>query len=153
MFAYFFRYKTHTDRHHTSTGGLTNGKKKKNKNKKSVITASNKRGRSVGARRRNQKNSEEEKEDENDENESSDDDDEDENEPMDFERAFGSTSDVPKLEHMDIYHNNGNLDDINILEGESFYDLTTKNYLKNYTQPVLISSTINLNSLAAVREL
>jgi len=87
----------------------------------------------------------------NEENESSDDDDDDENEPMDFERAFGTISDIPKLEHMDIYQTSGNFDDFNIHEGESFYDLTTKIDLKIYKQPVLISSTINLNPLAAVR--
>ncbi len=127
---------------------MTNGKKKKTKKKKSVTITSTKRGR-----RRNTKNSEQEKEDENEENETTDDDDDDETEPMDFERAFGTISDIPKLEHMDIYQNNGNFDDLNIHEGESFFDLTTKIDLKTYTQPVLISSTINLNPLAAVRNL
>jgi hypothetical protein len=70
---------------------------------------------------------------------------------MDFERAFGTITDIPKLEHMDIYQTSGNFDDFNIHEGESFYDLTTKIDLKIYKQPVLISSTINLNPLAAVR--
>jgi len=115
---------------------------------------SNKRGRGITARRPKTKTSEQEKEDENEENETTDDDDdddEDENEPMDFERAFGTISDGPKLEHMDIYQNNGNFDDFNIHEGESFFDLTNKIDLKTYTQPVLISSTINLNPLAAVR--
>jgi hypothetical protein len=54
---------------------------------------------------------------------------------------------------MDIYHTSGNFDDFNIHEGESFYNLTTKIDLKTYTQPVLISSTINLNPLAAVRNI
>ena len=36
------------------------------------------------------------------------DDDDDDNEPMDFERAFGShVSDIPKLEHIDLHENNG----------------------------------------------
>jgi hypothetical protein len=114
---------------------------------------SNKRARGIATRRRNPKTSEQEKEDENEENESSDDEDEDENEPMDFERAFGTISDTPKLEHMDIYQNHGNFDDLHIPEGESYFDLTTKIDLKTYTQPVLISSTINLNPLAAVRNI
>jgi hypothetical protein len=53
---------------------------------------------------------------------------------------------------MDIYQNNGNFDELNIHEGEIYFDLTNKIDLKTYTQPVLISSTINLNSLAAVRK-
>jgi len=40
---------------------------------------------------------------------------------VNFEHAFGSISETPKLEHMDIYQNNGNIDDINILEGDSFF--------------------------------
>ncbi|CAF1417401.1 unnamed protein product [Adineta steineri] len=147
-------YKTHADRHHSLTGGLTNGKKKKVKKKKSIFSPSNKRNRGMTTRRRNTKNSEQEKgDDENEENETTDDDeddDEDDNEPMDFERAFGTVSDTPKLEHMDIYQNNGNFDDLNIHEGESYFDLTNKIDLKTYTQPVLISSTINLNPLAAL---
>ncbi|CAF4041832.1 unnamed protein product [Rotaria sordida] len=149
-------YKTHGDRHHSSTGGLTNGKKKKIKKKKSIITMINKR-RGLTTRRRNIKSSEQEKDNENEQIETTDDDDDDdddedddENEPMDFERAFGSISDIPKLEHMDIHQNNGNFDDLNIHEGEFYFDLTTKIDLKNYLQPVLISSTINLNPLAAL---
>jgi hypothetical protein len=139
------------DRHHSSSSGLTNGKKKKTKKKKSVTTTPSKRGRGITTRRRNLKNTEQEKEDVNEENETSEDeDDEDESEPMDFERAFGTISDTPKLEHMDIYQNNGNFDHLNTLEGEAFFDLTTKIDLKTYKQPVLISSTINLNSLASV---
>jgi phosphoribosylamine-glycine ligase len=143
-------YKTHVDRQHSSIGFLNIGKKNKTKKKKSITINANKRGRVIGTRRRNPKNSEQ---DENDENESTDndDDDDDENEPMDFERAFGTISDTPKLEHMDIYQNNGNFDDLNIHEGEFYFDLTNKIDLKTYTQPVLISSTINLNPLAAVR--
>ena len=73
-------------------------------------TTGNKRSRGLANRRRSPKGSEPDKLDENDENDSSDEDDEDEdeNEPMDFERAFGTISDTPKLEHMDIYQNNGN---------------------------------------------
>ena len=103
------------------------------------------------------KTEEPDKDEENEDNESTEDDDdehdeEDDSEPMDFERAFGSSTDAPKLEHMDIYQNNGNFDDLHALEGESFYDLHSKIDLKNYSQPVLVSSTINLNPLAAVSE-
>ncbi len=108
----------------------------------------------MATRRRNTKSSEPEKDDDKEENETTDNDeeDEDDNEPMDFERAFGSISDTPKLEHMDIYQTNGNFDNLNTHEGESYFDLTTKIDLKTYTQPVLVSSTINLNSLASVRK-
>ena len=75
--------------------------------------------------------------------------DDDEKEPMDFEDAFGLVSDIPKLEHIDIYQN-GIIDDLNTVEGDSYFDLSTKIDLKTYTQPVLISSAINLNPLAAV---
>lgn len=150
------RHKTHVDRHHSSTGGLTNGKKKKLKKKKLVSSpASGKRVRGISTRRRVVKTEEQDKDEENDDNESTDDDEhdeEDDSEPMDFERAFGSSTDAPKLEHMDIYQNNGNFDDLHALEGESFYDLQSKIDLKNYVQPVLVSSTINLNPLAAVSE-
>ncbi|CAF4838848.1 unnamed protein product, partial [Rotaria sp. Silwood1] len=146
-------YKTHADHHHHSlSGGLTNGKKKKMKKKKSIITIGNQR-RGLVTRRRNTKSSEQEKDNENEQIETTDDDeddDDDENEPMDFERAFGSISDVPKLEHMDIHQNNGNFDDLNMHEGEFYFDLTTKVDLKSYQQPVLVSSTINLNPLAAL---
>ncbi|CAF2742998.1 unnamed protein product [Rotaria sp. Silwood2] len=144
-------YKTHADRHHSLTGGLTNGKKKKIK-KKSIITMGNK-NHNLAIRRRNTKNSEQEKDNENEQVETTDeddDDDDDENEPMDFERAFGSISDVPKLEHMDIHQNNGNFDDLNMREDEFYFDLTAKVDLNNYQQPVLVSSTINLNPLAAL---
>lgn len=146
----FSRYKTHADRQYSLTGGLTNGKKKKTK-KKSITSIGNKRCHGLSTRRQNIK-TEHDKIDENEQIETSDedDDDEDENEPMDFERAFGTVSDVPKLEHMDIHQNNGNFDDLNIREGEFFFDLHSKIDLKNYQQPVLISSTINLNSLASV---
>ena len=39
---------------------------------------------------------------------------------------------------------------LNGFEGDSFFDLSTKIDLKNFNQPVLVSSTINLNPLAAV---
>ena len=141
-------YKTHLDRQHSSTGGLTNGKKKKKRNKKnkSISIGGNKRARTSGTRRQNNEENESTEDDEED-------DDDDENEPMDFERAFGSNSDQPKLEHVDVYPNHGNLDDLNIHEGETLFDLSTKIDLKTYTHPVLISSTINLNSLAAVSHL
>jgi hypothetical protein len=51
---------------------------------------------------------------------------------------------------MDIYRNDGLINGLNSSEGDSYFDLSTKLDLKTYTQPVLISSTINLNSLAAV---
>ncbi|UJR09324.1 hypothetical protein I4U23_013567 [Adineta vaga] len=143
-------YKTHGDRHHSSTGGLMNGKKKKVKKKKSLLSTSNKWNRNGAKRRRNSNNSEQEKDNDNEENDTSDEDDEDDTEPMDFERAFGTVSDTPKLEHMDIYQNNGTFDVHNIHEGETCFDLTSKIDLKTYNQPVLISSTINLNSLAAL---
>ncbi|CAF3421995.1 unnamed protein product [Rotaria socialis] len=134
-------YKTHADRHHLSTSSLTNGKKKK----KPITTVGHKGNRGFTARRRNTKDAEQG--DENKQMETSDD---DENEPMDFERAFGSVSDVPKLEHMDIHQNNGDFNDFNIREGEFYFDLPAKIDLKMYQQPVLISSTINLNPLAAL---
>ena len=143
-------YKTHIDRQHSSTGGgLTNGKKKKRSQKKKSISmgggSGNKRARGLGTthRQNNQENESTEDEDE----------DEDENEPMDFERAFGTNSDLPKLEHMDVYQNHGNFEDLNVHEGEGFYDLSSKIDLKTYTHPVLVSSTINLNPLAAVSDL
>ena len=129
-------------------GGLTNGKKKK----KSITTVGYKGNRGLTTRRRNTKNSEQDNE--NEQMEASDEDEEDdENEPMDFERAFGSVSEVPKLEHMDIHQINGDFNDFNIREGEFYFDLPAKIDLKLYQQPVLISSTINLNPLAAVRNL
>ena len=147
-------YKTHVDRHQSATAGLTNGKKKKLKSKKRMATAtSSKRGRGVATRRRTMKIEDAGKAEENEvteEDDDEDDEDEDDNEPMDFERAFGSSTDVPKLEHMDIHQNNGNFEDLHTLEGEAFFDLTAKIDLKAYAQPVLISSTINLNPLAAV---
>ncbi|CAF3181802.1 unnamed protein product [Rotaria sp. Silwood2] len=54
---------------------------------------------------------------------------------------------------MDIHPNNGNFDDRNIHKVELYFDLTNKIDLKNDLQPVPISSTINLNSLATVRNL
>mgnify|MGYP002385064051 FL=1 len=83
-------------------------------------------------------------------NEDNDDDDDDESEPMDFERAFGTISETPKLEHMDIFQTNGNFDETNIHEGAFSYDLKSKIDLNAYTQPVLVSTTINLNPLAAL---
>jgi hypothetical protein len=148
-------YKTHVDRHPSATAGLTNGKKKKSKSKKRMATAtSSKRGRGVATRRRTMKIEDAAKAEENEvtEEDDEDDEDEDDNEPMDFERAFGSSTDVPKLEHMDIHQNNGNFDDLHALEGDAFFDLTTKIDLKAYAQPALVSSTINLNPLAAVGE-
>ncbi len=82
---------------------------------------------------------------------SSDDEDDDESEPMDFDRAFGTVSDASKIEHLDIYHKNGVMNGLNTSEGDSYFDLSSKIDLKTFIQPVLISSTINLNSLAAVR--
>ena len=115
---------------------------------------SNKQYRGLTTRRQYAKLAEQDKQTENTQIESSDDDDDDddddENEPMDFERAFGSVSMTPKLEHMDIHQNSGNLNDLKMHEGELFFDLSTKVDLTNYVQPVLISSTINLNPLAAV---
>ena len=69
---------------------------------------------------------------------------------MDFDRAFGTVSDALKIEHMDVYQNDGFINGLNTSEGDSYFDLSTKVDLKTYTQPVLISSTINLNPLAAV---
>jgi hypothetical protein len=143
IYTFSIRYKTHGDHHHSTTGGLTNGKKKKMKKKKSITTTPTKYTPSITTRR-NAKTSAQDNETSND------DDDEDESEPMDFERAFGSVSDIPKLEHIDIYHNNGTIDGLNTFEGDSYFDLLNKIDLKTYTQPVLVSSTINLNSLAAV---
>jgi hypothetical protein len=141
-------------------------------NKKRLVTSSNasKRTRHVAARRRllktdnvhddNDSNNNDgvnddvddhdDDDDDDDDNDSNSTDDDDDGEPMDFERAFGSNADVPKLEHMDIYQNNGNFEDLHAIEGETFFDLQTKIDLKTYVQPVLLSSTINLNPLAAV---
>jgi hypothetical protein len=69
---------------------------------------------------------------------------------MDFDRAFGTASDASKIEHLDIYQNNGIINGLNSSEGDSYFDLANKIDLKTYKQPVLISSTINLNSLASV---
>jgi len=112
------------------------------KKKKSVTITTNK-----SKHARNVKTSEEI---EDDESSDDDDDEDDESEPMDFDRAFGSVSDASKIEHMDIYRNDGLINGLNSSEGDSYFDLSTKLDLKTYTQPVLISSTINLNSLAAV---
>jgi len=146
-------YKTHVDRHQT----LTNGKKKKIK-KKRLISNSNKTNRNRRSRMKSNDDDDDDEKNENPENfddnddddDEENDDDEDDGEPMDFERAFGSANDQPKLEHFDIYQNNGNLDDLHNLEGEAFFDLSTKIDLKTFQQPVLISSTINLNPLAAL---
>jgi len=143
---FIFRYKTHGEHHNSIISGLTNGKKKKLKKKKSNSTTPNKHGRGITTRRRNEKNSEQIEEDD----ETSDDDDDDESEPMDFERAFGSVSDVLKIEHKDMHENNGIIDGLNISAGDSYFDFSNKIDLKTYTQPVLVSSTINLNPLAAV---
>jgi hypothetical protein len=126
----------------SAAGGLTNGKKKKLKKKKSLSITPNKSKR-VG----NVKTS---KEIEDDESSDDDDDDDDESEPMDFDRAFGTVSDASKIEHMNIYQNDSLINGLNTSEGDSYFDLSTKIDLKTYIQPVLISSTINLNSLAAV---
>jgi hypothetical protein len=132
-------YKTHGDHQNSLTSGLTNGKRKKIKKKKSISTITNKHNHGNKGRRNA-------KTDEDDET-SDDDEDDDECGPMDFERAFGSVSDIPKLEHIDIHQNNGVL---NTFEGDSYFDFSTKIDLKMFTQPVLVSSTINLNPLAAV---
>ena len=133
----FIRYKIHGNP--SAASGLTNGKKKKLKNKKSL----NKSNHGIGKRARNGKSSEEEDDRSSDE--------EDESEPMDFDRAFGTVADTLKIEHMDIHQNDGLINGLNTSEGDSYFDLSTKIDLKTYTQPVLISSTINLNCLAAVR--
>ncbi|CAF5126959.1 unnamed protein product, partial [Rotaria socialis] len=66
----------------------------------------NKKGSGMATRGRNLKNSEANEDDETDDG----DDDDEETEPMDFERAFGSASDIPKLEFMNIYPNNRLMD-------------------------------------------
>jgi hypothetical protein len=137
-----YRYKTHGEHHNSVISGLTNGKKRKLKKKKSNSTTPNKH---ITTRRRNGKNSEQIEEED---DETSDDD--DESEPMDFERAFGSVTDVLKIEHKDMHENNGIIDGLNISAGDSYFDFSNKIDLKTYTQPVLVSSTINLNPLAAV---
>lgn len=109
--------------------------------KKSASTKSN---HSLKKHGQNGKDSEDEEEP------SSDDDGDDESEPMDFDRAFGNVSDALKIEHMDIYHRDGFTNGLNISEGDSYFDLSKNIDLKSYPQPVLLSSTINLNSLAAV---
>jgi len=147
-FIFSFRYKKHGNHPNSSTGGLTNGKKKKLKKKKSNPTTPNKTNHGITKRGRNTKTSEQ-IEDE-DEETSDDEDEDDESEPMDFDRAFGHASDVVKIEHTDIYQNNGIINGLNTSEGDSYFDLYSKIDLKTYTQPALISSTINLNSLAAV---
>ncbi|CAF0854195.1 unnamed protein product [Rotaria sordida] len=140
--------KAHGEHPSSISGGLTNGKKKKPRKKKSISTISNKSGRGITTRGRNLKTSEQVEDDDNETND--DDDDDDESEPMDFERVFGSVSDIPKLEYMNIYQNNKIIDGLHTFEGESYFDLSTKIDLKTYTQPVLVSSTINLNPLAAL---
>ncbi|CAF1009471.1 unnamed protein product [Adineta steineri] len=135
-------YKTHGNIQNSKLGGLTNGKKKKPNNKRSVSAISNKNHHGTRTYRPNTKNSEHTE----DEDEEVD----DESEPMDFERAFGSTSDTLKLEHKDIYHNKNSINGLNIVEGDSYFDLSNKIDLKTYTQPVLLSSTINLNLLASL---
>ena len=117
-----------------------------NKKKKSVSTAksSTKSNHSLGKNGQNGKDSD-------DEEDQSSDDDYDESEPMDFDRAFGNVSDALKIEHMDVYHKDGFTNGLNVSEGDSYFDLSKNIDLKSYTQPVLLSSTINLNSLAAVR--
>lgn len=77
-------------------------------------------------------------------------DDEDESEPMDFERAFGSTSEIPKLDFMNNDQKHRMNDRLNTFEGELYFDFASKVDLNTYKQPVLVSSTINLNALAAV---
>jgi hypothetical protein len=117
------------------------------KKKKSNSTTPNKTNHGTTKRGRNAKPSEQIEDDETSDDE---DEDDDESEPMDFDRAFGHASDVVKIEHMDIYQNNGIINGLNTSEGDSYFDLSSKIDLKTYTQPALISSTINLNSLAAV---
>lgn len=137
-----------------------NGKKKKLRHRifSSSPTSGKRLKASSSTRRSSLKSSDSAKNEDNPENNSSDedaDDDEDEeddeSEPMDFERAFGSNNDLPKLEHMDAYQNNTAFDDLHSLEGDSSFDLHSKIDLKLFNQPVLLSSTINLNPLAAVR--
>ncbi|UJR36831.1 hypothetical protein I4U23_029544 [Adineta vaga] len=145
-------YKMHGDVHSSKVHGLTNGKKKKLKKMNSNSISSKKTNHSSIISRQNAKNTKdidkesEHTSDDGDDNE----DDDDEHEPMDFERAFGSTFDSFKIEHKDIYQNNGTLNGLNTFEGDSFFDLTNKIDLKNFTQPVLVSSTTNLNPLAAL---
>jgi len=144
-----FRYKTHGNHPNSTSGGLTNGKKKKLKKKKSISTTANKPNHGITTRGRHAKPSEQ-VEDEDDETSDDDEDEDDESEPMDFDRAFGHVADVLKIEHIDSYQTNEIINGLNTSEGDSYFDLSTKIDLKTYTQPVLISSTINLNSLAAV---
>ena len=70
---------------------------------------------------------------------------------MDFQRAFGSVSDIPRLEHRDMYQHSGTLGGANANEGECYFDLSDRIDLKTFAQPVLVSTTINLHALAAVR--
>lgn len=110
------------------------------KKKKSLSTTSNKSNHTVAKRTQNGQESDEE---------DASSDEEDESEPMDFDRAFGN--DALKIEHMDIYQKDGLINGLNTSEGDCYFDLSANIDLKTYTQPVLLSSTINLNSLAAVR--
>ena len=112
------------------------------KKKKSLSTTSNKSNHTVAKRTQNGQESDEE---------DASSDEEDESEPMDFDRAFGNVSDALKIEHMDIYQKDGLINGLNTSEGDCYFDLSANIDLKTYTQPVLLSSTINLNSLAAVR--
>ncbi|CAF4667148.1 unnamed protein product, partial [Rotaria sp. Silwood2] len=144
-------YKAHYQHPNSTASGLTNGKKKKFKKKKIISTTPTKPSRGITTRGQNLKTSEQIEDDNNETNDEDDDDDDDDSEPMDFERAFGSVSDIPKLEYMNIYENNKITDGLHNFEGESYFDLSTKIDLKTYAQPVLVSSTINLNPLAAVR--
>ncbi|CAF2709014.1 unnamed protein product [Rotaria sp. Silwood2] len=143
-------YKAHYQHPNSTASGLTNGKKKKFKKKKIISTTPTKPSRGITTRGQNLKTSEQIEDDNNETNDEDDDDDDDDSEPMDFERAFGSVSDIPKLEYMNIYENNKITDGLHNFEGESYFDLSTKIDLKTYAQPVLVSSTINLNPLAAL---
>lgn len=134
------RYKIHGDVISSKVHGLTNGKKKKLKIKNSNSKSSKKTTYSTTKSQDNDDES----------GHTSDDDDDDEHEPMDFERAFGIGADSLKVEPIDTYQTNGDTNGLNTFEGESYFDLSSKIDLKTYTQPVLVSSTINLNPLAAV---
>ena len=140
------RYKIHGDVLSSKVHALTNGKKKKIKIKNSNRKSSKKANHSTTTRTQNATNSQ----DNDEESEQTSDDDDDEHEPMDFERAFGIVSDSLKVEPTDTYQTNGDTNGLNAFEGELYFDLWSKVDLKTYTQPVLVSSTINLNPLAAV---
>ncbi|CAF1211359.1 unnamed protein product [Adineta ricciae] len=138
-------YKIHGDVLSSKVHGLTNGKKKKIKIKNSNSKSTKKTNHNTNTRTQNATNSQD-----NDEESEQTSDDDDEHEPMDFERAFGIVSDSLKVEPIDTYQTNGDTNGLNAFEGELYFDLSSKIDLKTYTQPVLVSSTINLNPLAAL---